>query len=165
MKQALQPLHDIKLIGITTRTNNTHIFEADPSTNKIALTVTKYFHNGLANQIPHRKKPGTTYCVYTNYESDEKGKYTYFIGEEVTSFDNLEEGFETLIIPAQAYAKFTNEPGPMPQVCVDMWKSIWAMTPDELGGKRTYVADFEIYDERSQDHQNVILDIYIGIKS
>ena len=28
----------------------------------------------------------------------------------------------------------------------------------------SYIADFEVYDERSSDHSNVTLDIYIGIK-
>jgi predicted transcriptional regulator YdeE len=44
-----------------------------------------------------------------------------------------------------------------------MWQEIWKMTPEDFGGKRSYVADFEIYDERALDHQNVTLDIYIGI--
>ncbi len=32
-------------------------------------------------RITHRKKPGTTYCVYTDYKSGAAGDYTYFIGE------------------------------------------------------------------------------------
>lgn len=164
MKKTKLELPEIKLIGITTRTNNVHIFESDPSTNKIAATVQKYFHNGLAEKIHSRKNPGTTFCVYTNYESDFTGDYTYFIGEEVTSFEGIDEGFETLTIPPQDYVKFTNQPGPMPEVCIDMWKAIWTMKPSDFGGDRAYIADFEVYDERSRDHQNVILDIYIGAK-
>ena len=64
----------------------------------------------------------------------------------------------------QQYAKFTNLPGPMPSVCIDMWQNIWKMKASELGGERAYIADFEVYDERSVDHNNVVLDIYIGIK-
>lgn len=157
-------LPEIKLVGITCRTNNQHIFEADPATNKIAATVQKYFYQQCGDKIKGRKKPGTTYCVYTNYESDCTGDYTYFIGEAVSAFEDIPEGFETLIIPAQSYAKFTNPPGPMPAVCVDMWQNIWKMTATDLGGERAYLADFEVYDERSQDHQNMILDIYIGIR-
>lgn len=36
--------------------------------------------------------------------------------------------------------------------------------PEQLGGERSYIADFEVYDERASDHLNVVLDIYIGIK-
>lgn len=163
-KKTMVTLKELKLVGITTRTNNAHIFERDPSTNKIAATVQKYFHNGLAEKINARQNPGTTFCVYTNYESDVNGDYTYFIGEEVSSFDGIDKEFETLTIPVQNYAKFTSHPGPMPTVCIDMWQNIWKMSASGLGGQRAYIADFEIYDERSSDHSNVTLDIYIGIK-
>jgi predicted transcriptional regulator YdeE len=165
MKKELIKLNEMKLVGITARTNNKKLFESDPSTNIVAATVQKYFYNKLNEQILSRKLPGITYCVYTNYESDFNGDYTYFIGEEVTSLDQGGNGLELLTIPSQEYVKFTNQPGPMPAVCIDMWKKIWEMTPADLGGKRAYVADFEVYDERSADHTNVILDIYIGIKA
>lgn len=163
MQKTILNLPEIKLIGITTRTNNAHIFEADPSTNKIAATVQDYFHNGLSQKINHRKKPNVTYCAYTDYESDLNGDYTFFIGEEVNSFDNLAEGFSTLIIPSQTYAKFTHGPAPMPGVVIEAWQHIWQMTPEELGGLRGYKTDFEIYDERAMDHQRVIVDVFIGI--
>lgn len=163
MQKTLIKLPEIRLVGITCRTNNARIFEADPSTNPIAATVQKYFYNKLSEKIPGRNKPGTTYCAYTNYESDHTGDYTYFIGETVNSFEAIPPEFETLIIPPQNYSKFTNHPGPMPEVCINMWKKIWNMPTQELGS-RNYIADFEIYDERSHDHQNVTLDIYIGVK-
>ncbi len=163
MQKAMTERAEFKLVGISTRTNNAQIFESDPSTNKIAATVQRYFHNGLAERIKNKKNPGTTFCVYTQYESDVKGDYTYFIGEEVTSFEGIDTEFEPLTIPAQNYAKFTNQSGPMPQVCIDMWQNIWQMSASDLGGERAYVADFEVYDERSLDHNNVELDIYIGI--
>ena len=128
MQKVTTSFEEIKLIGITTRTNNAHIFESNPSTNKIAATVQKYFHDGLAEQIKGRKNPAKTFCVYTNYESDFNGDYTFFIGEEVISFDEVSENLETLNIPAQNYIKFTSEPGPMPAVCIDMWKNIWKMS-------------------------------------
>jgi predicted transcriptional regulator YdeE len=165
MQKTLVQLTEMKLVGITCRTNNAQLFERDPSTNKVAATVQQYFHNSLAEKLKNRKKPGTTYCVYTKYESDFTGDYTYFIGEEVNSFETVNEGFETLIIPEQHYAKFTSQPGPMPKVCIDMWQNIWKMKASDLGGKRAYIADFELYDQRSVDHNNVVLDIYIGIRA
>ena len=164
MQKTTTTLTELKLVGITTRTNNSQIFERDPPANKIAATVQKYFHNGLGEKIKDRKNPGTTFCVYTNYESDVNGDYTYFIGEEVTSFEEIDKEFETLTIPVQNYEKFTNQAGPMPTVCIDMWQNIWKMNASDLGGERAYIADFEVYDERSVDHNNVTLDIYIGIR-
>ncbi len=82
--------------------------------------MTKYFKEGFSDEIQHKKMHGTTFCVYTYYENDFTGDYTYFISEEVTSFDGVSEKFETLTIPAQDYIKFTNHPGPMPKVVIEM---------------------------------------------
>jgi predicted transcriptional regulator YdeE len=163
MQKTISNLPEIKLVGITTQTNNAS--ETNPSTAKIGITAQKYFHDKLSEKIAHRKEPGTTYCVYTDYENGPTGNYTYFIGEETTSFNDLPEGFTELTIPAQNYAKFTSDPGTIPNVIINLWQKIWAMKPEELGGERSYLADFEIYDKRAHDHQNVVLDIYIGIKT
>ncbi len=163
MQKIITELPTIKLVGITTRTNNKQLFESDPATNKVAATVQKYFHGALSDKIPHRKNPGVTYCVYTEYETDHNGDFTYFIGEQVSTFDHLPEGFISLTIPAQTYAKFTNGPAPMPMVCIDMWQKIWKMDNSQLGGTRGYRADFELYDERASDHNKVTLDLFIGI--
>jgi predicted transcriptional regulator YdeE len=156
-------LPEIKLVGITCRTNN--VSEANPSSSKINTTAQKYFRGSLATKIPNRKHPGKTYCVYTNYESDFTGDYTYLIGEEVTSFSTLPEEFETLSIIPQNYAQFTNGPGEMPEVCINAWQQIWKMSSTDFGGERSYIADFEVYDEeRCLDPQKITLDIYIGLK-
>lgn len=160
-----KPLPAIRLIGIRTRTNNAS--EMNPETAKINLTIQTYFQNGLSVKTAHRIKPGTTYCAYTDYESDFKGDYTFFIGEEVSSFDDLPAGFSTLTIPAQDYAVFHCGPGPMPAVCVDQWHAIWAMEADSeaLAGRRSYLADFEIYDAQEKDPKNMRLDIYVGLRA
>jgi len=155
---------EILLVGLSVRTNNKQ--EVNKLDGKIFPLIRKYFHEAPVGKIPHRKTPGTTYCAYTDYESDEHGDYTYFIGEEVTSFDgNIPEGFQTLRIPAQTYAKFTTNSDPMPDVLLKAWKTIWSSSPSDLGGKRTYTTDFELYDERAADHQNIVLDLYIAINA
>src|SRR5687767_4672468 len=107
-------LPEVKLIGIAVRTNNAS--EANPESAKIGAVVQRYFHEALSAQIPYRKKPGITYSVYTEYESDFTGDYTYFIGEEVTSFEDVPKNFKTLTIRPQAYTRFTTQSGPMPYV-------------------------------------------------
>lgn len=162
MKKITIHLPEITLLGITTRTSNAA--EMNPASAKISTTMQRYMQNGIAQGIPHRKKPGTTFCVYTDYESDFTATYTYFIGEEVTAFDNLTEGLKMHIIPAQVYTKFTTEPGTMPGVVIEAWQKIWQMPAEQLGGKRSYRSDFEIYDERATDYEKAVLDIYIGIE-
>lgn len=162
MKKSDVYLNELKLAGITVRTSNS--LEANPGTAKIGQTIGNYFENNLSQKIVNRTKPGTTYCAYTEYESDENGEYTYFVGEEVDSLEKIPDGFETLTIPSGNYAKFECGPGQMPTVCIDSWKEIWKMQDADFEGKRTYVTDFEIYDERAKDYNNTVLDIYIGIQ-
>jgi predicted transcriptional regulator YdeE len=162
MQKAKIQLPEVKLIGITARTNN--VAERDPATAIIGQTIARYHQLDLLHEIPTRKHPGKTYCVYTDYESDITGDYTYFVGEEVESFMFVPEGYYPITLPAQTYIKFTSDRGPMPEVCIKLWQSIWQMTPEELGGKRSYHTDFEIYDWRSLDNQKTILDLYIGIE-
>jgi predicted transcriptional regulator YdeE len=162
MKQVQVEQAEKKIVGIKTRTNNQQ--EANPLEGKIFPTIQQYFHQNIAVNIPNRIHPGTTFCIYTDYESDCNGEYTYFIGEEVDSFEGIPSDLETLVIPVQKYVKFTNGPGSMPEVVQKPWYQIWQMTPKDFGGTRSYIADFEIYDERARDHQNIVLDIYIGIQ-
>lgn len=162
MKKELTQKSAIKLVGLSAHTNNKN--ETDPQTAKIGATAKHYFSKNIAAQIPNRNNPGVTLAVYTEYASDEHGDYTYFIGEEVTSFENIPTELKTLTIPASKYQKFTTRAGKMPEVVIHAWQQIWQMTPDDFGGARAYQADFEVYDQRAIDLNNTALDIYIGIK-
>jgi predicted transcriptional regulator YdeE len=155
-------LPEIKLMGISVRTNNAD--EIAIENGKIVPCLQRYFGEQLAEKIPFRKKAGSTLCVYTGYESDHTGAYTYFVGEEVSSHDQVPEGLEKLVIPPQTYVKFTNGPGPMPAVVREPWFKIWQMDENALGGKRRFLADFEVYDERAQNPAQAIVDICIGIE-
>ncbi|HJD60248.1 MAG TPA: GyrI-like domain-containing protein [Rickettsia endosymbiont of Omalisus fontisbellaquei] len=161
MNKVIIQLSEIKLVGITARTSNTAEMNAD--TAKIEATMHRFFADKLQDKILNRKTPEKVFAVYTNYESDATGEYTYFLGVEVTSFENIDKEFSTLTIPMQTYAKFTSTPDQMPKVVIDMWQKIWKMDTAMLEGERAYVADFEIYDERSSDSNNAVIDIYIGI--
>ena len=153
----------IHFVGIHTRTS--YDLESSVLSGKIFPCVMKYFHASLADKIPFRKSPGTTLCVYTEYDHDYRGSYTYLIGEEVTSRpDSLDPELRYLVIPEQTYAIHTVGPGAMPDVLINGWKEIWHSSEENLGGKRSYKTDFEVYDERAADHQNIVLDICIGIQ-
>ena len=162
MNKSMSSLSEIKLVGIKVRTKNAN--EMDPATAKIAPTIGEWFGKQLSEKLSHRTSPGTTFCVYTEYDSDEHGEYSYFVGEQVSAFATVDPSMEVLTIPASQYAQFECGPGPMPQVCINAWQNLWQMTESDFGGKRSYVADFEIYDERAQDPSNTTLDIYIGIR-
>lgn len=171
MKNTIVSLQEIKLIGISERTNNAN--EGDPSQAKISPTVQKYMQGDVPTKIKNRVRPNVNFCAYTDYELDKitdptkynyDGDYTYFIGEMVDSFENIASDLKTLTIPAQKYIKFTTSKGAMPQIVIDAWAYIWKMTSEELGYARSYIADFEIYDENASDLQNAEINIYIGVK-
>lgn len=156
-------LPEINLVGIKCRTSN--LAEMNIATAQIGQMVGKYFSEKISDKISNKKVPEKIYCVYTEYESDFTGEYTFFIGQEVESFDDIASELYTIVIPSQNYTKFTTEPGVMPDVCINMWKKIWSSTPHELGGERAYIADFEVYDERAINPKNAVLDIYIGVNT
>ena len=166
MKKEEIVLKEITLVGLCIRTNNKAILQSSKASNSdIHETIQRYFQEGGNQKIQNLANPGVTYCAYTEYESDYKGDYTYFIGEEVTVVGDLAPGFKTLTIPPQYYVKFTNEPGPMPAVCIDMWQKIWGLSEKNLGFERAYKADFELYDRRATNPKETVLDIFIGVKT
>lgn len=162
MKKIRIMLPEIKIIGIGTRTNNAS--ELNPSIARIGALFHQYSNEKIADKIPNRLHPGITYCVYTDYHSDEHGDYTYVVGEAVSSFEEVPEGFKGVIIPAQNYICCTSEQGRMPDVCISLWQDIWAMTPQALGGTRSYKTDFEFYDHRAVDPHKTVLDVVIGVE-
>lgn len=150
------------LMGIQVRTH--YQSELSPLTSKIGPCIQRYWQERIADQLVNRKNPGRLFAVYTNYESDQAGGYTYFLGEEVSSVDNVPEGFSAIKLPEGNYSLFTTQPAPLPHVILDAWYNIWQMTAEELGGMRRFHSDFEIYDERAANPMAAVVDIYVGIE-
>lgn len=147
---------EIKLVGVSARTSNAT--EANPATALIGQTMQKFFF--IQQNILNRINPGRVFSVYTDYENQADGEYTYFVGEEVSEFSQINTDLSTLTIPEQKYTKFTTDQGPIPRIVFETWQHIWGM--NDL--QRAFVADFEIYDERSNEMNSAIVDIYIGVK-
>ncbi len=153
MKKTIVELPNINLIGISIIANNSDKVQ------NIGTTWGKYLSENISEKIDCKETSGVIYAVYTNYESDFHGDYTFFIGEEVKSLNDAKGDLSTLHIPTSNYIKFTNEGD---ESVIDIWKNIWQMERENsLGGERSYTADFEIYDSKN----NGVVDIYIGIKN
>lgn len=103
---------------------------------------------------------GPIIALYTEYESDEHGEYTFVLGGKSSS---AREGVTVKTVPAGRYAVFTSERGPVQKVVVETWQRIWSELPSAKK-LRTYVADFEVYDQRAADPANAVVDIYVGVK-
>jgi len=66
-------------------------------------------------------------------------------------------------VPAQRYAVFTSDRGPVQRIVIDTWKRIWN-EPRTAEYTRAYRADFEIYGAAAADPENTRIEIFIGVK-
>ncbi|HEX4045183.1 MAG TPA: AraC family transcriptional regulator, partial [Gammaproteobacteria bacterium] len=57
----------------------------------------RFWSQNIGAQLSNRKNPGVTLSVYTEYDSNEHDDYTYFIGEEVNSFEKTLNTFQVSV--------------------------------------------------------------------
>ena len=148
------------VIGISARTSNAKEMTTD---GVIGKQWGRLFQEGLLSKIPNKADQNVV-AVYTDYASDHNGEYTYILGARVTSDADVPAGMATTKIPAGKFAVFTSEKGPAPKVVPQLWMKINSLPQDATGANRQYKGDFEIYDQRAMDPQNLEMDVYVGIK-
>lgn len=146
--------------GYQVRTNNANEMTGHGEIGKLWQ---RYFQETLGAQIPNRADPATI-VVYSRYAGDEKGDYDYLLGSRVTSVDHLPAGMAFTRIAPGPYAVLTTSQGPLVDVLQAEWKKIWAMQPAELGGKRAFLTDYEVYDARTANPQQAQVEIHIGLQ-
>lgn len=138
--------------GMTVRTINRD--EMDPATAKLGKHWGKFFAEDIMHKIPHRLENALMYGVYSNYASDFNDYYDVTAGAAVSKA-TLEKDFTTITIDAGDYLVFEAK-GPMPQVVIDTWQSIWHFFQNNPQIKRRYTTDFECYEAVDK------IAIYIG---
>ena len=141
------------VVGISRRTSN-----ADGRRMKdVMATWTDFLRQNAAANIRNRAFPPTMYAVYSDYESDWRGEYSYLIGCGVTRAGTVPEGMEVRQIPAQTCAVFTAK-GQMPDEVLAVWSMVWL---SDL--PRIYSFDFEVYDKRFTNPKQKEVDICVAI--
>jgi predicted transcriptional regulator YdeE len=149
----------ISVAGYQIRTSNAREMTGQ---GEIGTLWGRFMQENLAAQIPHRIGQ-TLIVVYSGYASDENGEYNYLLGAPVSSIEGLPTGLTSVQIAPGNYAVIITEKGDVTQVIPAAWKRIWAMTPQELGGRRAFTTDYEIYDQRSADPKNARVEIHLAI--
>lgn len=144
------------VIGLQTRTVNTREMSPD---GEIPKLWGRLYQDGVLDRIPNRVDSHVI-AVYSDYESDKDGPYTYTLGVKVSSADKVPDGLAAKKVIAGDYGMFTAEGGPLPQIVPALWKHIYSLESGTL--HRAYQTDFEQY-EAHQDPQNGRVDLYIGI--
>lgn len=118
-----------------------------------------FFREGALEHFPSRKNE-TILAVYTDYESDETGSYTFGIGTEIAPLDLVPAGMTSYSVADGSYVVFTTRKGPVFEIVVEAWAYIWEWSKTH---KRAFLTDFEVYDERCMDPANSQVDIYISV--
>jgi predicted transcriptional regulator YdeE len=140
-----------KIIGISIRTNN------QKAANDLGKLWSKFIGENTAKKIPN-KISEDIYSIYTDYESDHNGDYTNIIGYQVSSIENTANGLVSKEIPSSNYQKFTAK-GKFPECVQNTWGEIWN---SEI--ERSYVADFEVYGDKSMNMTDAEVNIFISVK-
>ena len=148
------------VVGIAARTSNAKEMTAE---GVIGKQWGQLMQAGLLAKIPNKADQNIV-AVYTDYASDKDGDYTYLLGARVSSDSDVPAGMVAKQIPAGRYAVFTTDKGPGPKVLPEAWMRINALPKTATGGDRLYRADFEVYDQRATDPQNLQADVYVGIR-
>src|SRR5262245_51632414 len=148
------------VIGISARTSNAKEVTEEGVIGKM---WGRLFQEGVLAKIPN-KADQNIIAVYTDYASDHNGEYTYVLGARVTSDAEVPAGMVAKKIPAQKFAVFTSEKGPAQKVVARLWMKINSLPQTAVGGDRRYKADFEVYDERATEPENLHTDVYVGIR-
>ena len=148
------------VVGISIRTS-----DANEGSGKGAIPQQwdRFMKEDLLSKIPN-KVDSNILAVYTDYESDANGAYTFMIGAQVSSADDVPPGMVAKEVLPGRYAVFTTEKGFVGMVVPQTWSHIWAVPKSAPEGNRAYRADFEVYDQRAANPLNAQVDIYVGIK-
>jgi predicted transcriptional regulator YdeE len=152
---------EFSVIGIQVRTSNAKEMTGGGA---IPKQWDKFFREGIAGKIPN-KVDSTIYAVYTGYASDRDGEYDFVIGMKVSGVSTVPPGMVAKKVPKGRYAVVASAKGPVAQVVPQAWQRVYSLDDNkQLGGARAYKADFEVYDQRSQNPQDSLVDIYVGVK-
>jgi predicted transcriptional regulator YdeE len=152
---------EFSVIGIQVRTSNAKEVTGGGA---IPKQWARFFSEGIADKIPN-KLDSTIYAIYTAYASDRDGEYDFIIGMRVSSVSTVPPGMVAKTVPKGKYSVVTSAKGPVAQVVPKAWQQVYSLDDNEqLGGHRAYKADFELYDQRSQNPQDSQVDLYVGLK-
>ena len=149
------------VIGIQVRTSNAKEMAGGGT---IPRQWERFFKEGIADKIPN-KVDSTIYAIYTNYASDHNGEYDFIIGMKVSSVSDVPPGMVAQQVPSGRFAVIASAKGPVAQVVPQAWHRVYRLDDNkQLGGARAYNADFELYDQRSQNPEDSQVDLYVGLK-
>ena len=152
---SIQQIASFSVIGISVRTTN----ENGQSGTDIPALWEKFMSEGILEKIPN-KVDHTLYCIYTDYEKDHTKPYTTILGCKVSDLTEIPDGMVSKTFSEASYERFVATGNLMHGAVFDEWTKIW-----DSDLNRSFTADFEVYDSRSQDPENAEVDIFVAVNS
>ena len=138
-------------IGLELRTNNEECSQTMPAHKE------RFFKENVCAKIP-KKLNNNILALYTDYEGDYTQPYSWVLGCEVSSLDDVPHGLVGKVIPASLYAVFTTQ-GEFPQGLISAWQSVW-----KANLSRSYTSDFEVYCSDFHPQKNPEVKVYIAVE-
>jgi predicted transcriptional regulator YdeE len=150
------------LIGIWGRTDNQKEMHGEGIIPKM---WSRFYTESIAASIPNilteGSRAGLVYAAYFDIDSDDRGPYSFFIGAEVTSTEQIPEDMISLRVSAGRFLKVSTKWGSFETIGIDAWMNVWAS--EELRAMRRFDVDLEVYGADSADPANGRFDLCIGI--
>lgn len=150
MKHSVETQKEKFFIGLELRTNNEECSSTMPAHKE------RFYKENTLAKIPN-KINSNILAVYTDYEGDYTKPYSWILGCEVSSLDEIPEGLVGKVIPESKYAVFTTH-GDFPQGLIAVWQTVW-----KSNLARAYTTDFELYRADFNPQTNPEVKVYIAI--
>lgn len=148
------------VVGFEARTSNAQEMSGNGPISKLWGRLQA---ENFLTQIPNRVD-SRIIAVYSDYESNKDGPYTYLLGAKVSSAKEVPPGMAARTVVSGTYAMFTAEGGAPQALVVNLWKRIWSLEkPDQF--HRAYKTDYEVhYNGSANDPAAAHVDVYVGLQ-
>jgi len=150
MSYVIEKQNEKFFVGLELRTNNQECSSTMPAHKE------RFFNEDILAKIPN-KVGNALIALYTDYEGDYTKPYSWILGCEVSSLDDVPAGLVAKVIPESKYAVFTTH-GEFPKGLIETWQHIW-----NSGLCRSYTSDFEMYSADFNPKTNPEVKVYIAI--
>jgi predicted transcriptional regulator YdeE len=151
----------IQIVGMGVDTSLKTVYRDIPALGK------QFAQYKRTHEITNKKLPWGFAAVSTGF-NEAKGTFTYFMGDRVTTLEQVPNGLKAFEIPVGKYAVFPIRPKNRlgwPVAIASAKKHIYtAWLPNSIYTQAGVVDDFEYHDERSTRKNNPEIDLYVAIK-
>lgn len=141
-----------QVVDIKIRT--THRIEAVPQTARIPPLWQRFVVDDVASAIPDRLPESDVIAVYYDYESDDKGPYSFLIGCKVHS--PPQQPTPGVLVTGGRYLRFSPQDVKL-STLTEAWKEIRQYFQRSHEFERAFTTDFEI-------HRPDEAEIYVAVK-